>query len=203
MNKENNDAAEGCLFLVTFILSLNGLYSIVEGSYFIALLYCTPLICWMLFVVFNHISLKGVALFFLFTLASTIAGIIQIVFEDIFNALLLFIPLICCILYVVYDRIANVPKEKKWNALRKMYNLPYCLVKEDGEQWGKAFQQLINTELNNVSESEKKDDLQQCQHIVKKMIKDEAFENLHRAFRITGCHLIITDNDGKLITKIV
>lgn len=94
-------------------------------------------------------------------------------------------------------------KRKKWNAIREMHNLPYSLVKEDGEQWGKAFQQLISTDINNFSESEKFNDLQQCQHIVKKMIKDETFENLHRAFRFTGCHLIVTDKDGKLITKIV
>ena len=209
MNKENKAAAEGCFFLITLFLSLGGLFKIMEGSYFVALLFCAPLICWMSYIALNHNSLKGddktmaMASFFIVTLFYTVAGIMAVIFEDYFNALLLFIPLICCLLYVVYYRIVFVPKEKRWSALRRMYNLPYCLEKEDGEQWGKAFQQLINTEINNVSETEKKNDLQQCQLIVKKMINDEAFENLHRAFRFTGCHLIVTDNDGKLIKKIV
>lgn len=209
MTQENKDASEGCLFLITLILSLGGLYSIVEGSYFIALLYCAPLICWMLYIFIDYKSLKGddkimaMASFSLATIFFTIAGIISIIFEDFFKAFLLFIPLICCFLYGVYYWIAIVPKEKRWNAVRRMYDLPYSLVKEDGDQWGKEFQQLINAEINNVSELEKKNDLQQCQHIVKKMIKDESFENLHRAFRFTGCHLIVTDNDGKPITKIV
>ena len=153
MTKENKDASEGCLFLVTLILSISGICSIVEGRYYVALLYCAPLIC--------------------------------------------------SLLYGVYYWIAIVPKQKKWNAIRSMYNLPYILDKDDGEQWSKGFLQLINTELKNVSESEKKNDLQQCQHIVKKMIKDESFENFHRAFRFTGCHLIVTNNEGKPITKIV
>ena len=209
MTKENKDASEGCLFLVTLILSISGIYSIIEGSYFIALLYCTPLICWMLYIFIDHKSLKGsdkimaMASFFLATIFFTVAGIMSIVYEDYFKALLLFIPLICCLLYGVYYWITIVPKQKRWNAIRRMYKLPLLLDKEDGEQWGKEFQQLINTKLNNISESEKKNDLQQCQHIVKKMIKDKAFENIHRVFRFTGCHLIVTDNDGKPITKIV
>ena len=209
MKRENKDATEGCLFLVTLVLSFGGMYSIVEGSYFIALLYCAPLICWMLYIFIDYKSLKGndkimaMASFSLATIFFTVAGIMLIVYEDYFKALLLFIPLICCLLYGVYYWIAIVPKQKRWNAIRRMYNLPYILDKENGEQWSKGFQQLINTELKNVSESEKKNDLLQCQHIVKKMIKDESFENLHRAFRFTGCHLIVTDNDGKPSTKIV
>lgn len=209
MKRENKDALEGCLFLVTLFLCICGTFAIVEGDYLFALLLCTPLICWLLYVIVNRKSLKVdnkimvQACFSLVTLIFTIAGIMLIAFEDYFKAILLFIPLICCLLYGVYFGIAIVPKQKKWNAIRRMYNLPCILDKEDGEQWGKGFQQIINTELNNVSESEKKNDLLQCQHIVKKMIKDESFENLHRAFRFTGCHLIVTDNDDKPITKIV
>ena len=163
----------------------------------------------MLYIFIDHKFLKGndkimaMASFSLATICFTVAGIMSIVFEDYFKALLLFIPLICSLLYGVYYWIAIVPKQKKWNAIRSMYNLPYILDKDDGEQWSKGFLQLINTELKNVSESEKKNDLQQCQHIVKKMIKDESFENFHRAFRFTGCHLIVTNNEGKPITKIV
>ncbi len=209
MTKENKDAAEGCLFLVTLFLCICGSFAIVEGDYIFALLLYTPLICWLLYIILNRKSLKvdnkitAQACFSLATLIFTIAGIMQIAFEDYFKAFILFIPLIYCILYGVYYWIAIVPKKKKWNSIRNMFNLPYCVVKENGEQWGKEFQQLINTELNNVSDSGKKNDLQQCQNIVNKMIKDEAFENLHRAFRFTGCHLIVTDNDGKPITKIV
>ena len=209
MNKENKNAAEGCFFLVTLFFALGGSFAIVQGNYSNAFLFCLPLICWMLFIVLNYKSLKGddkimaMASCALVTLFYTVAGIMEVIFEDYFNALLLFIPLICCILYMVYYRIAFVPIEKRWSSLRRMYNLPYCLENEDGEQWGKAFQQLLKTEINNVSETEKKNDLQQCQLIVKKMINDEAFENLHRAFRFTGCHLVVTDNDGKLIKKIV
>ena len=210
MNKENKDIAQGCLFFVTLLFVFYCIYAIVQGSYFYALLCCTPLICWLLYIIINHKSLKwedkimAKACFAFFTIFSTITGIIiGVEIEDDFKALLLFIPLICYILYVVYYWIVIVPKKKRWNAIQRMYNLPYILVKDDGEQWGKAFQQLINTEINNVSESEKKNDLQQCQSIVNKMIKDKAFENLHTAFKFTGCHLIVTDNDGKPITKIV
>ena len=33
MTKENKDASEGCLFLVTLFLSVGGMYSIVESKY--------------------------------------------------------------------------------------------------------------------------------------------------------------------------
>lgn len=209
MNKENKDATEGCFSLITIFLSLSGLFSIVEGNYINAILFCTPLICWMLFIVLNHNSLKGsdktmaIASFSLVTLFYTFAGIMEVVYEDYFNSLLLFIPLISCILYVVYFRIFIEPEEKRWSAIRRMYKLPHSLIKEGGEQWGKAFQQLINAKLNNISKSQKNNDLQQCQNIVKKMTKDEAFKDLNRAFRFTGCHFIVTDNNGKVITKIV
>ena len=209
MNKENKDAAEGCFFLIAISLSLSGLFSIAEGNYIIALLFFTPLICWMLFIVLNHNSLKesdkivAKFSFSLVTLVSTIGGGIMAVYEDYFKSLLFFIPLISCILYMVYYRIFIKPEEKRWSALVRMYELPNSLIKEGGGRWGKAFQQLINAELNNVSESQKNNDLQQCQNIVKKMNKDGAFEDLNRAFRFTGCHFIITDNNGKVITKIV
>lgn len=203
------DASAGCLSCVAFFLCISGIYAIVEGYYLLALLLCMPLICWMLYVILNHKSLKGEdkfsakVCFSLVTLIFTIAGIMVIAYEEYFKAILLCIPLICFLSYVIYYWIAIVPKEDSWNAIRRMYNLPNILDKEEEEQWSKEFQQLIDTELNKISEPEKKNDLQQCQHIVKKMIKDESFENLHRAFRFTGCHLIVTDNDGKIITKIV
>lgn len=141
--------------------------------------------------------------FFFITLSFSISGLFAIVEGDYFYAFLLYMPLICCLLYFVFYRITIVPSNKRKEALRKMYKYPRRLVKEDGEQWGKVFLQLINAELDNISESQSKKDLQQCQHIVKKMTKDEVFKNLHRAFRLTGCHLMVTDNDGKPITKIV
>ena len=125
MTKENKDASEGCLFLVTLILSISGICSIVEGRYYVALLYCAPLICWMLYIFIDHKFLKGndkimaMASFSLATICFTVAGIMSIVFEDYFKALLLFIPLICSLLYGVYYWIAIVPKQKKWNAIRE------------------------------------------------------------------------------------
>ena len=87
----------------------------------------------MLYIFIDHKSLKGndmimaMASFFLATIFFTVAGIMSIVYEDYFKALLLFIPLICCLLYGVYYWIAIVPKQKRWNAIRRMYNLPYIL----------------------------------------------------------------------------
>ena len=148
MNKENNNGTKGCLFLITLFLSLSGMFSIAQGSYFYAFLYCTPLICWTLYAFLNHKYSKGddmymaMTSFGLVTIFFTVGGIMQIIFEEFFKAFLLFIPLVCCILYMVYYRITIVPKENRWNALRRMYGLPYCFDKENGEQWGNTFQQL-------------------------------------------------------------
>ena len=209
MNKDNKDAAEGCFSLVTLIFALSGLFEIAQGNYLIALLYCAPLICWILFVLVDFKSLKSsakimpMAIFLLVTLFYTVGGIVAVVFENYFNALLSFTPLICCVFYVIYYLIAVRPKQKRWYDLQRMYNLPNSLEKENGRQWGQAFLHLLITELKNVSESDKKNDLLQCHHIVKKMIKDESFKDIHRAFMYTGCHFLVTDKEGNIITKIV
>ena len=83
-----------------------------------------------------------------------------------------------------------------------MYNIPIKV--ESGDcQWGKVFHQIIEVAKKNITEEDKKEDLLQCGRIVKNMAKEKSFDDLHRAFRLTGCHMKITDGNGTLITKIV
>lgn len=209
MDTENKTAALGCLIFVVLILGGAGIFAIAEEEYSIAFLYCIPFIFTALFYLIEHKSMskdsKSVVegCLILLSLFYTISGFVSIVFGDFFNSFLLFIPLICCILFGVYYWILIVPINKELDLMRKMHKIPRTIDKEDGSQWGNAFQQLINSKLKDVTESEKKGDLQQCQHIVTKMTKDKAFEKLNRAFRLTGCHLSITDAAGNPITKIV
>ena len=143
----------------------------------------------------------------MYSIASGIAGVLIIIDGDYDYALKYFYPLlfmICLVIVVmIHGKYVYEPREKLKESLRKMHNYPKRIIHEDGEQWGKAFQRIIEKTIDNVTEEDKKKDLQQCERIVKKMTKEKSFDNLHRAFRLTGCHVEITDDNGKLITKVV
>ena len=152
--------------------------------------------------------LSIVGIFAFYSIASAIAGILVLIDGDFYGSdIQLFYPLfalICIIIVgVIYDKHVSTPREELKDALHKMYNYPKRLAQEDGGQWGKSFQRVIGVAIENVTEEGKKNDLQQCGKIVKKMTNEKSFHDLHHAFRLTGCHIKITDGNGKLITKVV
>ena len=106
------------------------------------------------------------------------------------------------ITYHIYLERVIIPRELRMINLSLMYNIPIRVKSEDC-QWGKVFHQIIEAAKKNVTEEDKKEDLQQCGRIVKKMNDEKSFDDLHRAFRLTGCQMKITDGNGTLITKVV
>ena len=152
------------------------------------------------------ISIFGI--FALYSIASAIAGILVLIDGYYVGyALKLFYPLFALISIgiagLIYNKYVSAPRERLKKALHKMHNYPRRIVQEDGSQWGKSFQRVIGGAIENVKERDKKNDLQQCDIIVKKMTNEKSFDDLHCAFRLTGCHMKITDGCGKIITKIV
>lgn len=103
---------------------------------------------------------------------------------------------------IIYNKYIIKPKREIQNALHRMYKFPYS-VKPNNELWSKSFLELLNSGLNNVSDPNKKSDLKHCRQIVDKMTKEGKFESLHRAFKLTGCHFIIKDSEGRTVTNIV
>lgn len=113
-------------------------------------------------------------------------------------------PLICTIGVLLYRQFVICPERKRMIELSRMHHYPRRLTKnESSDQWSKGFKAVIHGGLVSVTDPSKQKDLHQCQKIVEKMSKDNAFENLHRAFRLTGCHLEIKDSTDHTITQIV
>ena len=113
---------------------------------------------------------------------------------------------------IVYPIIAyyDKKKEKRQEALRKMFSLPQYVRNEYGEAWDRELQKVIAKAIGETTDSAKIADLKHCQRVAKAMIKDSAsyrldrpFYKINNAFRLTGCHFKITDSQGKTITKIV
>lgn len=118
--------------------------------------------------------------------------------------LLHLLPLLVLIGVLLYRHFVTEPEKIRMAALSRMYKYPQQLNKGDSvNHWHSGFKGVIHGGLVACTDTDKKTDLIQCQHIVDKMEKDCVFENLHRAFRLTGCHMEIKDSRGHAITNIV
>lgn len=128
-----------------------------------------------------------------------IAGLSYIAEGEIGYAVLnLSVPVVIT-LYFIY----KWPHWKREEALHEMYNYPHKISLEFGEQWSREFQSLLSKSIDSTKDPEKKNDLKNCQNVVKKIKDDAGFYYLQRTFRLTGCHISITDSNGKRITTIV
>ncbi len=128
-----------------------------------------------------------------------ICGLMNLAEGEIVYAVLLLIPTIIYTVYVIY----KWPHWKREKALHKMYNYPENIMLESSDQWKREFHSLLSKAIESTTDPEKKSDLEHCLHVVKKIEDDSGFYYLQRTFRLTGCHISITDSNGKLITKIV
>ena len=130
---------------------------------------------------------------------SLIAGLGYLVEGEILYAVLWLLFPIISIVYVVY----KWPHCKREEALHKMYNYPETISLEFGDQWNREFQGLISKAIDSTNDPEKKSNLKSCQKVVKNIKDDAGFYYLQRTFRLTGCHISITDSNGKCISTIV
>ena len=118
--------------------------------------------------------------------------------------LLHLLPLLCLIGVLLYRHFVTEPDKKRMAALGRMYNYPQHLCKRyTVNHWHSWFKDVIYGGLITCTDPDKKSDLNHCRDVVDKMEKDCVFENLHQAFRLTGCHMEIKDSTGHTITKIV
>lgn len=118
--------------------------------------------------------------------------------------LLHLLPLLCLIGVLLYRHFVIEPEKMRIAALSRMYKYPRRLGKSyKGNHWHSGFKDVINEGLLNCTDPDKKSDLIHCQNVVDKMEKDCVFDNLHRVFRLTGCHMEIKDCTGHTITTIV
>lgn len=114
-------------------------------------------------------------------------------------------------LFSIFKMHINDNKRKHQEIVRHFYKLPPSIDHEYGEVWDDKFQKVIKNAINTCKEAEKRTDLQKCQRVAKSMIKssdsyytlDCPFYKINKAFRLTGCHLTITDSQGNTIIKIV
>lgn len=118
--------------------------------------------------------------------------------------LLYLFPALCLIGFVMYCQFVIEPEHDRKVALSRWYKYPLHLGKKvNYEQWHKGFKSVIHNGLVSTTDINKQDDLNHCQKIVEKMTKDEVFNDLQRAFKLTGCHLEIKDATGHTVTIIV
>ena len=153
--------------------------------------------------------MKYIVLFVLFILFP-ICGIQSLEKGEIGSAIFFLFPLLVLICGIIINLCVVEPRKKRQVALRKMYNLPDVVRDEYGHTWDREFQKVISKAIEEVTDNEKLADLQQCQKVAKNMIKDSCnyrldrpYYRINNAFRLTGCHLTITDSQGNIITQIV
>lgn len=133
-----------------------------------------------------------------------VMGFAYIFLGDYMLGLLYLLPLLCMIGVLLYRHFVIDPEKKRKVALSRMYNYPRHLSKiVTSDQWNRGFMAVIHGGLVTTTDTSKKADLNHCQQIVEKMTKDNTFNDLHRAFLLTGCHMEIKDSTGHTITKIV
>ena len=148
-------------------------------------------------------------LFFLF-IVFPICGIQALQKGEVGMAIFFFFPVMALICYLVINYCIVVPRQKRQEAVHKMYKLPSRIDHEYGKVWDKEFQEVIKNAIDTTTDPDKRTDLQECQRVAKQMIKDSSsytfdrpFYKINNAFRLTGCHFTITDSEGKTITQIV
>ena len=133
-----------------------------------------------------------------------VMGSAYIFFGEYALGSLYLLPLIGLIAVLLYRHFVTEPEKKRMAALCRMYGYPSKLTKkESADQWPKGFKEAIHNGFATTTEPDKQTDLNYCQQIVEKMKKDNKFDDLHRAFRLTGCHMEIQDPKGNTIANIV
>lgn len=148
-------------------------------------------------------------IFFLF-LVFPICGIQSLMEGNIGTGVFFLLPLMLALCVFAYQQLYQKPLDKRYDALHKKYKLPYEVRGDNGEKWDKDFQMTISKAIASITEPKKKSELQRCQTVAKEMIKDSGanrldrpFYKINNAFRLTGCHLTITDSKGNTIVQIV
>lgn len=151
--------------------------------------------------------MKALILFiiFIFIICAGIQDILE--GEIVHGALLLWMPASPFVVMFLLD-LHKKNYERHQKALRKKYNLPKYV--DNDNLWSNEFQKVIAKTIESTSDSAKISDLEHCQSVVGEMDKgahlglgNTTFSKINQAFRYTGCHLTITDSEGKTITKIV
>ena len=153
--------------------------------------------------------MKYIFIFILFIMFS-ICGIQSLEKGEIGSGIFFLFPLFALICGIVFNLCVVEPRKKRQEALHKMYNLPDVVRDEYGQTWDWEFQQVISKAIEEATDNDKRTDLLQCQKVAKRMIQDSGpcqfdrpFYRINQAFCLTGCHLTITDSQGKTITQIV
>ena len=153
--------------------------------------------------------MQAIIVFFLL-IVFPICGVQALMKGEIGMGIFFLSPLTFALCGLAYQLLYEKPREKRQEALHKMYNLPDVVRDEYGDKWDREFQKVISKAINETTDNEKRSDLQQCQKVAKQMIKDSGsyrldrpFYRINNAFRLTGCHFTITESQGKTITQIV
>jgi hypothetical protein len=149
-------------------------------------------------------------LFFVLIILFPLCGIQALQEGEIGMAIFFFSPVMSLIFFLVIKYCIVVPRQKRQEAAHKMYKLPARIDNDYGEIWGKEFQEVLKNAIETTTDSAKLTDLQNCQRVANQMKGnsspyrlDRPFYKINNAFRLTGCHFIITDSEGKTITQIV
>ena len=153
--------------------------------------------------------MQAILVFFLL-IVFPICGVQALMKGEIGMGIFFLSPLTFALCGLAYQLLYEKPRERRQEALHKMYNLPGVVRDEYGDKWDREFQKVISKAIDEATDNEKRTDLQQCQKVAKQMIKDSGsyrldrpFYRINNAFRLTGCHFTITDSQGKTITQIV
>lgn len=140
-----------------------------------------------------------------------IAGVQAFLIGEIFLGIFCLFPLVVLLCVYPYYKHYYKPRKDSIEALYKMHYLPQRYIGNDYGAWEKKFQEVIAKAIESTSDTAKRSDLKQCQIVIKNMNKScvgaytylSPFSKINEAFRLTGCHLTITDSQGKIITKII
>lgn len=157
------------------------------------------------------------AIIILFILITLIyCGLVSISEGDVDSAMtFLWLPVglfFGAILSLSFKVFYEKPREKRQEALHKKYFIPQDVRNDDEGRWERKFQNIIARAIEATSDTTKISDLRHCQSVIKEMNKGRGyyssthysyFSKINEAFRLTDCHLTITDSEGNTIAKIV
>lgn len=125
---------------------------------------------------------------------------------------MIIIVLLFIVLSIVIGLVLHYNRHTEtWDDVCGWYNLPRRSVCFDGgcsNQLSDKFRNVIEDAMMQTTDADQLYKLQECLHSVRG-IEDiqngdvPASDDIHRAFKYTGCHIRIEDNSGKIIAEFI
>lgn len=133
-----------------------------------------------------------------------LSGISVLIMGETLIGILCLIPLVFLIAFILYNKYVVVPAMEHQENLRRIYQLPSRLRKnEDSEMSVLRLLHTIKSAERKATDPKKKAELLHCEQVVRSMKDKKSFDDIYRAFRLTGCHIVINNHKDNNSVQVV